>query len=85
MVTWWGVTGAGEGDVSSVPGKTESRDVNEGPSEDAGKERRRRRSPADMAMVVPATIPMATPLWRLGGMCGAYMAAGIPLGWTTVV
>lgn len=38
-----------------------------------------------MAMVVPATIPIATPLWRGGGMGGAYMAAGIPFGWTTVV
>lgn len=38
-----------------------------------------------MAMVVPATIPMATLLWRWGGMAGAYMAAGIPFGWTTVV
>lgn len=39
----------------------------------------------DMAMVVPATIPMVTPLGREGGRAGAYMAAGIPLGWTTVV
>lgn len=45
----------------------------------------RQCSPADMAIVVPATIPMATPLWRGGGMGGAYIAAGIPLGWTTVV
>lgn len=41
--------------------------------------------PADMAIVVPATMPMATPLLRGGGIGGAYIAAGIPLGWTTVV
>lgn len=36
--------------------------------------------PADIAIVVPATIPMATPLGRGGGMGGAYIAAGMPLG-----
>lgn len=41
--------------------------------------------PADIAMVVPATIPMATPL-VLGAATGAgYMAEGMLLGWTTVV
>lgn len=43
------------------------------------------RVPADMAIVVPATIPMVTPL-PLGGLMGAgYIVAGIPLGCTTVV
>lgn len=41
--------------------------------------------PADIAMVVPATMPMATPLARGAWMGGAYMVAGIPLGCTTVV
>lgn len=36
--------------------------------------------PADIAIVVPATIPMATPLGRGAGMGGAYIAAGMPLG-----
>lgn len=42
-------------------------------------------SPADMAIVVPATMPMATPLPRGGGTGAGYTVAGMPLGCTTVV
>lgn len=42
-------------------------------------------SPADMAIVVPATMPMVTPLPLGGGMGAGYTVAGMPLGWTTVV
>lgn len=42
-------------------------------------------SPADMAIVVPATMPMVTPLPLGGGMAAGYTVAGMPLGCTTVV
>lgn len=42
-------------------------------------------SPADMAIVVPATMPMVTPLPLGGGMGAGYTVAGMPLGCTTVV
>lgn len=43
------------------------------------------RVPADMAIVVPATMPMVTPLPLGGGMGAGYTVAGMPLGCTTVV
>lgn len=95
IVTWWGATGAGEGVVNKVPertGKKQNKTIGKRVPTRIGKRQGgggevppRRRSPADMAIVVPATIPMAMPLWRGVGMGGAYMAAGIPLGCTTVV
>lgn len=38
-----------------------------------------------MAIVVPATMPMVTPLPLGGGMGAGYTVAGRPLGCTTVV
>lgn len=50
-----------------------------------GETHRNKDSPADMAMVVPATMPMVTPLPLGGGMGAGYTVAGMPLGCTTVV
>ena len=41
--------------------------------------------PADIAIVVPATIPIVTPFPLGGGIGAGYIVAGIPLGCTTVV
>lgn len=41
--------------------------------------------PADIAMVVPATIPIVIPLPLGGGRGAGYIVAGIPFGCTTVV